>query len=233
MVNHTGALCACLTSCSEVRLSPFRLDSKAAPAAFFFAEKDDPRSRVAGTNPLPLTAWKAFPWNRSDLACRTIGNGAVYTLGTAAKAAGVSKSTVHRAIRTGKISARSKDGAGYEIDPAEFHRVFPLASQRVAEPGSSGTGTESVERSGTVVENGGIASGTGVPLREHLETATRLARAEAELQSLRAMMEMERKRAEELRAERDRWAGIAEASQRQITHLAEQRRGWWPWRRSA
>ena len=28
-------------------------------------------------------------------------------------------------------------------------------------------------------------------------------------------------------------AGIAEASQRQITHLAERRRGWWPFRRSA
>ena len=53
----------------------------------------------------------------------------MYTLGTAAKAAGVSKSTVHLAIRTGKISARSKDGAGYEIDPAEFHRVFPLLSK--------------------------------------------------------------------------------------------------------
>ena len=83
------------------------------------------------------------------------------------------------------------------------------------------------------MENAGTASGTGVPLREHLETATRLARAEAELESLRTMMEMERKRAEELRVERDRWAGIAEASQRQITHSAEQRRGWWPFRRRA
>src|SRR3954468_23849070 len=65
----------------------------------------------------------------------------MYTLGTAAKAAGVSKSTVHRAIRTGKISARSKDGAGYEIDPSEFHRIFPLVAQKLAEPGSSQTGT--------------------------------------------------------------------------------------------
>jgi hypothetical protein len=164
----------------------------------------------------------------------------MYTLGTAAKAAGVSKSTVHRAIRTGKISARSKDGNGYEIDPAEFHRVFPLIGQKVAEPGSSGTGTPNVERSATGGENGDGTAGTGVLGAEHLGTAVRLARAEAELGALKKVIELERQRAEdarqraeELRAERDRWAGIAEASQRQITHLAERRRGWWPFRRSA
>jgi hypothetical protein len=192
------------------------------------------RSRPhAGTGLSPLTAWKPFPWNRSDLACRTIGNGAVYTLGTAAKAAGVSKSTVHRAIRTGKISARSKDGAGYEIDPAEFHRVFPLLSKEVAEQCSDETETGSIERSGTGGVSWKSGSGTAVPVTEHLQTAVRLARAEAELDSLKQVLELERKRAEELRAERDRWAGIAESSQRQITHLAERRRGWWPWRRSA
>jgi hypothetical protein len=164
----------------------------------------------------------------------------MYTLGTAAKAAGVSKSTVHRAIRTGKISARSKDGNRYEIDPAEFHRVFPLIRQKVAEPGSSGTGTLNIERSATGAENGGGTAGIGVLGAEHLGTAVRLARAEAELEALKKVIELEcqraedaRQRAEELRAERDRWAGIAEASQRQITHLAEQRRGWWPFRRSA
>jgi len=164
----------------------------------------------------------------------------MYTLGTAARAAGVSKSTVHRAIRTGKISARSKDGNGYEIDPAEFHRVFPLAGQGIAEPSSSGTGTPIIERCGMGVENRDSTVGTGVPAAEHLETAVRLARAETELEGLKKVIELERQRAEdarqraeELRAERDRWAGIAEASQRQITYLAEQRRGWWPFRRSA
>jgi hypothetical protein len=164
----------------------------------------------------------------------------VYTLGTAAKAAGVSKSTVHRAIRTGKISARSKDGAGYEIDPSEFHRIFPLVAQKLAEPGSSQTGTGIIERSGTGPENGRNTHETGVPSPEHFETAVKLARAEAELDALKQVIELERKRAEdarqradELRTERDRWAGIAEASQRQITHLAEQRRGWWPFGRAS
>ena len=48
-----------------------------------------------------------------------------YTLGTAAKATGKSKSTLSRDIKSGKISAaRSEDGS-YEIDPAELHRVYP------------------------------------------------------------------------------------------------------------
>jgi len=61
---------------------------------------------------------------------------------------------------------------------------------------------------------------------------------------LEALLESERRRVEEVRgaerqgiedlkAERDRWAAIAEASQRQITHLTEKRRGWWPWRRAS
>jgi hypothetical protein len=44
-------------------------------------------------------------------------------------------------------------------------------------------------------------------------------------------------RSEELKAERDRWANALEASQRQITHLAEKqaepRRSWWPFRRAS
>jgi hypothetical protein len=40
-------------------------------------------------------------------------------------------------------------------------------------------------------------------------------------------------RAEELKAERDRWASALEASQRQLTHQAEKRSGWWPFRKSA
>ena len=39
-------------------------------------------------------------------------------------------------------------------------------------------------------------------------------------------------RAAELREERDRWAGAAEASAQQVSELLK-RRAWWPWRRSA
>jgi hypothetical protein len=50
----------------------------------------------------------------------------LYSLGQAAKAAGVSKSTISKALSTGRLSYVEKDSAGYRIDPAELHRVFPL-----------------------------------------------------------------------------------------------------------
>src|SRR5580704_11329480 len=49
----------------------------------------------------------------------------MYTLGTAATAAGLTKSTTHRAIKAGRISATKNDTGDWSIDPAELHRVFP------------------------------------------------------------------------------------------------------------
>lgn len=46
------------------------------------------------------------------------------SLGQAAKEAGVSKATISRAVKTGKISA-DKVGNQYQIDPAELFRVYP------------------------------------------------------------------------------------------------------------
>jgi hypothetical protein len=48
-----------------------------------------------------------------------------YTLGQAAKAADVSKTTIQRAIKSGRLSASRQDDGSYVIDPAELHRVFP------------------------------------------------------------------------------------------------------------
>jgi len=62
-----------------------------------------------------------------------------YSLGQAAKAAGRSKTTVHRAIAGGRLSAARTESGGWSIDPAELARVFPADS--------SGNGL--VERIGT------------------------------------------------------------------------------------
>ena len=48
-----------------------------------------------------------------------------YTLGDAAKAVGKSKTTLHRAIKSGRISATKSEDGSYSIDPSELHRVFP------------------------------------------------------------------------------------------------------------
>jgi predicted site-specific integrase-resolvase len=52
-----------------------------------------------------------------------------HTLGTAAKATGISRTAILRAIKSGKISASKNDHGQYDIDPAELHRVYkPVAN---------------------------------------------------------------------------------------------------------
>ena len=48
-----------------------------------------------------------------------------YTLGEAAKATGMSKAAISRAIKLGTISAEKQENGSYKIDPAELHRVYP------------------------------------------------------------------------------------------------------------
>ena len=50
----------------------------------------------------------------------------MYSLAQAAKAAGKSKPTIVRAIKSGRLSASRGEGGSYAIDPAELARVFPL-----------------------------------------------------------------------------------------------------------
>jgi hypothetical protein len=50
---------------------------------------------------------------------------AFMSLGQAAKEASVSKATISKALKSGRLSYVSKSPAGYEIDPAELFRVFP------------------------------------------------------------------------------------------------------------
>ena len=57
-----------------------------------------------------------------------------YSLSEAAKATGKNKTTIQRAVKSGKISAAKGDSGSYEIDPSELHRVFPPAvAQRDAQ----------------------------------------------------------------------------------------------------
>jgi hypothetical protein len=62
------------------------------------------------------------------------------SLGQAAKEAGVSKATISKALKSGRLSFVSKSTAGYEIDPAELFRVFPkkplatVSSERLETP---------------------------------------------------------------------------------------------------
>lgn len=59
-------------------------------------------------------------------------NSMKHTLGTAAKACGVGRTTIFRAIQSGKISATKDSHGSYAIDPAELHRVYPTVAEKQA-----------------------------------------------------------------------------------------------------
>jgi hypothetical protein len=71
------------------------------------------------------------------------------SLGQAAKEAGVAKSTISKALSSGKLSYREKNPEGYKIDPAELFRVYPRTTKTDAEetspndwqPGQAGADT--------------------------------------------------------------------------------------------
>lgn len=56
-----------------------------------------------------------------------------WSISRAAKETGLSKSTISRAIKAGKISASRQDDGAYLIEPAELFRVYPRS---VAQPTS-------------------------------------------------------------------------------------------------
>jgi len=55
------------------------------------------------------------------------------TLGQAAREAGVAKSTISKALASGKLSYREKTTEGYKIDPAELFRVYPKQAKTDAD----------------------------------------------------------------------------------------------------
>jgi hypothetical protein len=145
----------------------------------------------------------------------------MYTLRTAAKATGISRATIHRAIQSGKISARRKDDGFFEIDPAELHRVYAPVSFG----GSRATARPSALPAPPAAEEGPVL-------------AVENARLEAEIAGLKALLQVHRDQVDDLRTERDRLIGTVECAQRLLTHekkVQEQsRRASWPWvRRSA
>src|SRR4051794_9283023 len=150
-----------------------------------------------------------------------------FGLREAARQVGVTKSTIHRAVQHGRLSASRTESGGYAIDAAELFRVYPPKAShqsdgaRQSADGGEGHGAPSPE------------TGDGTDLR------VRNARLEAENEALRALVATEKEKAagerrlfedalSEARAQRDGWQRQAER-----LALAPPQRGWWPWRRRA
>src|SRR3954447_323254 len=107
------------------------------------------------------------------------------SLRQAARTAGVSKSTISRAIQAGRLSASRSDDGGWSIDPAELCRVYPPApllvpAERPMDRPAGGS-------------EGQDATPTGMP------GPAGDALFEAQLDALRQLLEAERRHADELR----------------------------------
>lgn len=143
---------------------------------------------------------------------------ATLSLRDAAEQAGVSKSTIFRAIKAGRLSAPRTDDGGFAIDPAELFRVYPPKAGAVA---AEQAGEHCAGQDATAT----APAGTGAVAPDVL---LRLARAETELAGLRDMVA-------ELRASRDSWQAqtdkAMDAARAATLALADHRqrdgRPWW------
>ena len=139
-----------------------------------------------------------------------------YTLGQAAKAVGMSKTSILRSIKAGRIGAGRDEFGQWAIEPCEVHRVYPALTD------DDGTGNGEAERPVT-------GGDTGLA-----ELNARATLAEARLSDLKAMLE-------DMREQRDRWQGQAERlsalpltdQRKEVQPAAPAPRTWWQWLRSA
>ena len=110
-----------------------------------------------------------------------------YTLGDAAKAVGKSKTTLHRAIKSGRISAIKTEDGTYSIDPSELHRVFPMQ------------------------KNDTVSRDTKVdPLRPY-ETPDSVSVLRVRIEALETLLSREQEVTSDLREDRDKWRQQATA----------------------
>ena len=115
------------------------------------------------------------------------------SLREAAKGAGTSKSTILRAVKAGRLSATRTDDGGYNIEPAELFRVYPPESRATRQ-----------------VRNAAHGVGHGATADAMADLKIRNAIMEAELGLMKEMLASERRRADEIREDRERWHSQAE-----------------------
>ncbi|MCX7340276.1 MAG: hypothetical protein NT037_07090 [Hyphomicrobiales bacterium] len=132
---------------------------------------------------------------------------ATLSLGQAAKLANVGKTTLARAIKTGRLSADRQVDGSYRIDPAELSRVYELKAETPA-----------------------TASATGHAV--HHATPADTGALQAQIGGLREILRRADLAADELKADRDHWRKQAESPQRLLSDQTPRRRGWFGLRRA-
>src|SRR4051812_34973955 len=138
------------------------------------------------------------------------------TLREAAREAGTSKSSLHRAIKAGRLSATRTDTGELRVDPSELARAYPERPRP----------SHAVRAGSDPLGQTGAADGAPGAVRD----AT-VAALETEVRLLRQMLDDMKAERADLKADRDAWKGQAERLA--LAGPAHQRRSWWTWRRGA
>ena len=140
-----------------------------------------------------------------------------YTLGQAAKAVGMSKTSILRSIKAGRISAGRDELGQWAIEPCELHRIYPPLTDE--NDTGNGTGERAVTGGDTAL----------------VEANARASLLEQRIGDLRTILDDMRGQRDDFREQRDAWQRQAEASQRALTDQREKsaaRQSWWAWLRS-
>jgi hypothetical protein len=143
-----------------------------------------------------------------------------HTLGAAAKAVGKNRTTLLRAVKSGKLSATYDEAlGGWLVEPAELHRVFPpiIAADAGASPAHGRASTRIIPASAAQ----GAASGEVRELRARLEAFEAGQRLRDEV-------------IDDLRRRLDTATEQLGDALQQVRLLTDQRtpvrRSWWRWR---
>ena len=116
------------------------------------------------------------------------------SLSEAARWAGVTRATIHKALRGGRLSGHKDESGEWRIEPSELERVYP--------PGKP------VDASG----DGGVSN---------TDTAELMAAKDRELALLREMLGEVRAQRDDAIGQRDRAMALSEAQTRLLTHQQE------------
>ena len=132
-----------------------------------------------------------------------------YTLAAAAIATGLNKTTILRAIKSGKISGTIDEHGHWHLEPAELHRVYPPIA-------------------GPTASHGATQRDAAFEAVAAAELRFKVALAEQRLSELKEDLE-------DMRSQRNAWQAQAErvAIADQRGRPVERSRWWWRRRRAA
>ena len=147
------------------------------------------------------------------------------SMGQAARAAGISKTSIHRAIKSGKLSASRETDASYRIDPAELFRVY-VPGRQVLEQTVTPSVTPATASFSPLAAHAPVAAlGTSLTAAAAPVTGLGTLALEVEIRMLRELVQSERLRADAAACDRDAWRGQVEATQRLLVDARPRRSG--------